>query len=229
MPQAGASTMRGRVLAVAEAGAAGLVAGEDGQRYRYGLTDLRSAAPLAGQEVDFRTDPDAGPSPESPVAREVYLILGPHPLPTVPATGGPQRDWAAFYLSPTGRVGRGDYWLYGVLVLFAVNLFLAWIPILGQIVSLAAGWSGLALAIRRCHDVDRSGWWIWLPLVSLLGAIVAGGLAALQDDTSAAIAIASLSGLVWFVTSLWVLFAILVRRGEPGDNRFGPPPLPVKP
>jgi uncharacterized membrane protein YhaH (DUF805 family) len=30
----------------------------------------------------------------------------------------------------------------------------------------------LSIAIRRLHDLDRSGWWIFLVLIPLIGAIV---------------------------------------------------------
>ncbi len=31
---------------------------------------------------------------------------------------------------------------------------------------------GLALAIRRLHDIDRSGWWVLIVLIPLIGAII---------------------------------------------------------
>ena len=40
------------------------------------------------------------------------------------------------------------------------------------IVALALLIPGLALAIRRLHDTDRSGWWLLIGLIPLVGAIV---------------------------------------------------------
>ncbi|MDB5663834.1 DUF805 domain-containing protein [Cypionkella sp.] len=31
---------------------------------------------------------------------------------------------------------------------------------------------GLALAVRRLHDVDKSGWWLFIALIPLVGAII---------------------------------------------------------
>jgi uncharacterized membrane protein YhaH (DUF805 family) len=31
---------------------------------------------------------------------------------------------------------------------------------------------GLALGVRRLHDVDRSGWWLLLAIIPLIGALV---------------------------------------------------------
>jgi uncharacterized membrane protein YhaH (DUF805 family) len=30
----------------------------------------------------------------------------------------------------------------------------------------------LAVTVRRLHDIDRSGWWIFINLIPLIGAIV---------------------------------------------------------
>jgi len=31
---------------------------------------------------------------------------------------------------------------------------------------------GLSVLVRRLHDTDRSGWWVWISLVPLIGLIV---------------------------------------------------------
>ena len=31
---------------------------------------------------------------------------------------------------------------------------------------------GVALAVRRLHDVDKSGWWLFIALIPLVGAII---------------------------------------------------------
>lgn len=31
---------------------------------------------------------------------------------------------------------------------------------------------GIAVSVRRLHDLDRSGWWLLIALVPLIGAIV---------------------------------------------------------
>lgn len=78
------------------------------------------------------------------------------------------------------RANRAEYWkvflvniaLY--LVLFAlgvagkVGLFL----ILYFIYALAALVPSLALTVRRLHDTDRSGGWIFISLVPLVGSII---------------------------------------------------------
>ncbi len=83
-----------------------------------------------------------------------------------------------------GRSRRMEYWSFVVfnLVVFAV---LAGIDALLGTFSSASGvglLSGiyllatlipiLALTVRRLHDIDRSGWWIFIYLIPLIGPIV---------------------------------------------------------
>jgi uncharacterized membrane protein YhaH (DUF805 family) len=44
--------------------------------------------------------------------------------------------------------------------------------LLSGIYSLAVLIPTLAVTVRRLHDIDRSGWWILIGLVPLIGAIV---------------------------------------------------------
>ena len=45
------------------------------------------------------------------------------------------------------------------------------IPVLGALYMLAALIPGIAVTIRRLHDSDRSGWWMLVALIPLLGAL----------------------------------------------------------
>jgi uncharacterized membrane protein YhaH (DUF805 family) len=44
--------------------------------------------------------------------------------------------------------------------------------VIGIIVNLALLLPTLAVAVRRLHDTDRSGWWLLIGLVPIVGAIV---------------------------------------------------------
>lgn len=215
--------MRGKVLTVASATAPGIISGEDGIRYQYDLPDLRSAAPYPGQDVDFEA---AGAS-----ARSVYAIAGSggaHP----PAFTLPERDWVQFYLSPRGRITRRDYWLYGFLVIFAINLVLGFIPLIGQVIAILTLWPSLAVAFKRLHDRSMPGWWIFVPSIpTILGAILVGAGFATSDGADGSMTTLLLGGLlllVGFVASLWIIFGVLARRGVPGPNEYGPDPLPAQ-
>ena len=36
----------------------------------------------------------------------------------------------------------------------------------------AAIWPGLAIYVKRCHDRDKSGWWLLILLIPYLGSLV---------------------------------------------------------
>lgn len=82
------------------------------------------------------------------------------------------------YCNFEGRASRSQYWWY---VLFTALLgFLIGIifgeettgNIIQGIVTLALLLPGLGLAVRRLHDIGKSGWWIFLAFIPLVGAII---------------------------------------------------------
>ena len=76
----------------------------------------------------------------------------------------------------TGRARRKEYWIYtliNLLILAALAFTEARLGIFGPslIYNLAVLVPSLAVSVRRLHDTDRSGWWMLLVLVPILGAI----------------------------------------------------------
>ena len=84
----------------------------------------------------------------------------------------------------SGRSRRKEYW-YFVLFNIIVAIVLAGIDallgtrsssssigLLSGIYGLAIIIPSLAVTVRRLHDIDRSGWWIFINLIPLIGAIV---------------------------------------------------------
>jgi uncharacterized membrane protein YhaH (DUF805 family) len=77
------------------------------------------------------------------------------------------------YVNGGGRACRSEYWywtLFAVIVAVVstgVDLALfptsTWDPA-GTITSLALFLPGLAVSIRRLHDIDRSGYWVLIAL-----------------------------------------------------------------
>jgi uncharacterized membrane protein YhaH (DUF805 family) len=74
----------------------------------------------------------------------------------------------AAYAQFEGRASRSEYWwfyLFTMLVTAAADTFGG---TLGNLASLAFFLPGLALLVRRLHDVGRSGWWV-LILFTIIG------------------------------------------------------------
>jgi uncharacterized membrane protein YhaH (DUF805 family) len=84
----------------------------------------------------------------------------------------------------TGRARRKEYWffvLFNIIVSAALNIVDYFtgtyssaygMGLLGGLYSLAVLLPAIAVAIRRLHDTGRSGWWLLLSLVPVIGWIV---------------------------------------------------------
>jgi uncharacterized membrane protein YhaH (DUF805 family) len=82
-------------------------------------------------------------------------------------------------LTFNGRASRSAYWWYA-LALFIVDVVLQIISgvagssaltVLVSLILLVVGLSGLSVGIRRLHDTDKSGWWILIGLIPIIGGI----------------------------------------------------------
>jgi uncharacterized membrane protein YhaH (DUF805 family) len=85
------------------------------------------------------------------------------------------------YADFSGRAMRIEYWmffLFNFLIAFAIGFVfgLAGLPdvanVLGLIYSLAVLIPGIAVGVRRLHDTNRSGWWLLIGLIPIIGAVV---------------------------------------------------------
>lgn len=86
------------------------------------------------------------------------------------------------YVGFEGRARRKEYWMF-TLFSVIVSIILAIVDaamassadsvgVLGLLYSLAVLLPSLAVSVRRLHDIDKSGWWLLIVLVPLIGAIV---------------------------------------------------------
>lgn len=99
------------------------------------------------------------------------------------------KDLGGLYFSFKGRIGRRAFWLRGLVpiivltagVIGVIVLVLvegqpaAWLrPVLvglGILWMLLVTWASLSVQIKRLHDRDKSGWWILIDLVPIIGQI----------------------------------------------------------
>lgn len=78
----------------------------------------------------------------------------------------------------TGRARRKEYWmffLFNVIISFVIGFidgFIGTAGILAIVYALGTLLPGIGVAIRRLHDTDRSGWWLLISLVPIVGFIV---------------------------------------------------------
>ena len=71
------------------------------------------------------------------------------------------------YATFSGRPTRAEFWWF-----FLFTFLGGLIPIVGLIFALAVLIPSIAVAVRRLHDTDRSGWWLLIGLIPLVGFIV---------------------------------------------------------
>ena len=81
------------------------------------------------------------------------------------------------YVNFSARSTRSEYWyatLFGILISIPLSVIdsLIGVQVLSTLWFLAVLIPGIALSIRRLHDTGRSGWWLLINLISLVGPIV---------------------------------------------------------
>ncbi|MEI7450462.1 MAG: DUF805 domain-containing protein [Desulfomonile sp.] len=83
-----------------------------------------------------------------------------------------------------GRARRREYWsfaLFNVLISIVLAIIdyvtgtfrpAGGMGLLGTLYGLAVLIPSIAVSVRRLHDTDRSGWWLLIGLIPIIGAII---------------------------------------------------------
>jgi uncharacterized membrane protein YhaH (DUF805 family) len=241
--------MKGEVLHYDDEQGTGQISGVDGIRYSFTRGDLKQLKPISkGSKVDFDFD--------GKQAKDIYLDETSQPAmaaaqpgmagqpamapyngaiePDIGLWGYFVRAYTAKFAKFSGRARRKEYW--GV-VLFDVIIYVVLYGIIGAgfaqvgdysalsnptalvqamgsspLILIGGGlliiWGlisilpGLGLMARRLHDIGQSGWW-------LLAIVIVGVIPYLG-----------------FISAIAVLVIALIK-GQPGENKFGPPVTPA--
>jgi uncharacterized membrane protein YhaH (DUF805 family) len=93
-------------------------------------------------------------------------------------------NFKRLYLSPEGRVNRKQFWLWLVLPLTVIGILLALVdiatgnfdPEMGiglftGIFALITLIPTIMVYIKRFHDRDKTGWWVLIGLIPIIGVI----------------------------------------------------------
>jgi uncharacterized membrane protein YhaH (DUF805 family) len=81
------------------------------------------------------------------------------------------------YANFKGRARRKEYWMFAlinmlfVFVVAIIDYFLGTFPIIYCIYLLAIVIPSIAVSVRRLHDIGKSGWWFFIGLIPIIGAI----------------------------------------------------------
>ncbi|MEU3671568.1 MULTISPECIES: DUF805 domain-containing protein [Streptomyces] len=81
------------------------------------------------------------------------------------------------YADFSGRARRQEYWMYtlfqiaAIIVVSILDAVIGTAPWLYVLFALGTFLPSLAVAVRRLHDLGKSGWWLLISLVPLVGGI----------------------------------------------------------
>lgn len=88
------------------------------------------------------------------------------------------------YAKFNGRASRTEYWSFALINMLISNipvLMVVWgngrldeLMIVSYLYSLVALLPGIAVAVRRMHDVGKSGWFVLIPIYNLVLALTKG-------------------------------------------------------
>jgi uncharacterized membrane protein YhaH (DUF805 family) len=78
-----------------------------------------------------------------------------------------------------GRINRQPYWLFNVALIVVLGVTAAIDMSIGDPepgflsvgLMLFSWWPSLAIQVKRWHDRDKSGWWVLISLIPVIGAI----------------------------------------------------------
>lgn len=110
-------------------------------------------------------------APSKPVERT--MPRNPNPPKRNRNSDGGVNDLLALFFSFEGRVSRLQFWMVG-LSLVVLNGIVAAISVSSEslvltLISIILFWPGLAINIKRWHDRDKSGFWVLIGLVPIIG------------------------------------------------------------
>ncbi|MEF9881122.1 DUF805 domain-containing protein [Streptomyces sp. P9-A4] len=77
-----------------------------------------------------------------------------------------------------GRARRQEFWMFflfnaiAAIIIMIVDMAISTYPLLYVVYFLAILLPSLGVTVRRLHDTGRSGWWILIDLIPLVGAII---------------------------------------------------------
>jgi uncharacterized membrane protein YhaH (DUF805 family) len=82
----------------------------------------------------------------------------------------------------------------------------------------------IAVAVRRLHDTNRTGWWVLAPLAPYLVMIVLGMMAMGSPENAGVIGIVVLLCMLAVLALALMLLIFYVLEGTKGPNQYGPDP-----
>jgi len=92
------------------------------------------------------------------------------------------------YANFKGRARRKEFWmfvLFNFIISFTLGIvgYIIGTPLLSNLYSLAIFIPSIAVAVRRLHDIGKSGWWLLIAFIPIIGFIWLIVLYATEGDS----------------------------------------------
>lgn len=186
--------MKGQILDFSVQTNTGVITGENGQRYNFAGAEWKDVKPpTRSMSVDFDVDATGQ-------AVQIYLAQG-QGFSQFTQNVEQQfqgvikdhdaKDESAYnivdwfikclknYANFTGRARRSEYWFFVLaqIIILVIAMVLDAIlfsgaPLFYAVTALGLFLPSLAAGVRRMHDTGRSGWFLLISLIPLIGLIV---------------------------------------------------------
>lgn len=139
------------------------------------------------------------------------------------------------FISFQGRIGRLAYAATATIVMIVSTMVLALvgmprapsdISIWHLIISVAFAIPHWALSVKRAHDLEKSGWWLfgwWSASIASLALTFASSVLAMSGNLGASVLLILVSGVLGIGAFYQLAIKLLFFAGTIGNNDFGPP------
>ncbi|MEA3054431.1 MAG: hypothetical protein QOG72_3334 [Sphingomonadales bacterium] len=155
------------------------------------------------------------------------------------------------YAEFSGRSRRMEYWMFQLFMFLVYLVMVVLMMVLGGGALMAGGdpsalaaaggavmiigglyflfalamlIPSLAVAVRRLHDTNRSGWWILAPLAGYAVMAVGGILVATSPDNPGLGGVLATIGLIAALGLALTVLVFMFLEGTRGPNNYGPDP-----
>ncbi|EXB22804.1 DUF805 domain-containing protein [Acinetobacter baumannii] len=190
--------MKGKILDFTIQTNMGIILGEDQKRYSFVGSEWKEQnAPVRGHEVDFEVNAEGkaiGVYLDFTTA-STPVLQSKTPAPSATIANGDQHNSAKEIFNKLeqkesdyrqaivtcfkkfadfkGRARRSEFWyfeLFCVLISLIFSIFINEdVATIAMLITLIPN---IAVSVRRLHDINRSGWWMLIALIPIIGILL---------------------------------------------------------
>jgi uncharacterized membrane protein YhaH (DUF805 family) len=137
------------------------------------------------------------------------------------------------YANFSGRARRSEYWyftLVNLIIAFATTAIDKTLDLkfgVNSLYSLAVFIPGLAVSVRRLHDVGKSGWLlliVYLVIIAAAVTLVVTGFATMGGSFSAGMGVGLIVPIIIILALVIWMLVLFCTNGDEGENKYGPDP-----